>query len=165
MDIERQMGRRDFEISSSVKWGKKMLDHPILKSAELFAEKVRTSSEVERFQLAEQQVKNSRSVQTLIETIKKKQKELVHAKHFGKNLYKMQLEKELDELNVKLDHMPIVLEYQQCQVEMNDLLQMIQQVIAQTVSQKLEVETGGVVTGGCGSGGACGCGNKHKKTG
>ncbi|MCH5586401.1 YlbF family regulator [Shimazuella sp. AN120528] len=142
-----------------------MLEHPVLKSAELFAEKVRTSSEVERFHIAEQQVNNSQSVQNLIETIKKKQKELVHAKHYEKTVYRMQLEKELDELNDRLDHMPIVLEYQQRQVEMNELLQMIQQVIAQTVSGKLEVETGGVVASGCGSGGACGCGNKHKKTG
>jgi cell fate (sporulation/competence/biofilm development) regulator YmcA (YheA/YmcA/DUF963 family) len=142
-----------------------MFEHQILKSAELFAEKVRSSSEVERFHLAEEQVNNSQSVQTMIETIKKKQKELVHAKHFEKNIYKTQLERELDDLHSKLDNMPIVLEYQQRQVEMNDLLQMIQQVIAQTVSEKLEVETGGVVASGCGSGGACGCGNKHKKTG
>jgi cell fate (sporulation/competence/biofilm development) regulator YmcA (YheA/YmcA/DUF963 family) len=142
-----------------------MLDHQVLKSAELFAEKVRASSEVERFHLAEQQVNKSKSVQNLIETIKKKQKELVHAKHFEKNVYKLQLEKELDELHDRLDNLPIVLEYQQRQVEMNDLLQLMQQVIAQTVSEKLEVETGGVVASGCGSGGACGCGNKHKKTG
>lgn len=142
-----------------------MFEHQVLKSAELFAEKVRTSSEVERFHITEQQVNNSLSVQNLIETIKKKQKELVHAKHFEKNMYKTQLEQELDELHYKLDNMPIVLEYQQRQVEINDLLQLIQQVIVQTVSEKLEVETGGVVASGCGSGGACGCGNKHKKTG
>jgi cell fate (sporulation/competence/biofilm development) regulator YmcA (YheA/YmcA/DUF963 family) len=142
-----------------------MFDHQVLQYAEVFAGKVRTSSEVQRFHLAEQQVNKSKSVQNLIETIKKKQKELVHAKHFKKNMYKEQLEKELDELHDKLDHLPIVLEYQQSQVEMNDLLQVIQQIIAKTVSEKLEVETGGIVAAGCGSGGACGCGNKHKKTG
>ena len=142
-----------------------MLQHQVLQSAEIFAEKVRTSSEVERFHLAEKQVNGSQSVQNLIETIKKKQKELVHAKHFEKNMYKAELEKELDDLHDKLDHLPIVLEYQQRQVEMNELLQTMQQVIAQTVSEKLEVETGGIVASGCGSGGACGCGNKHKKTG
>jgi cell fate (sporulation/competence/biofilm development) regulator YmcA (YheA/YmcA/DUF963 family) len=142
-----------------------MFQHQVLQLASQFADKVRNSSEVERFHLAEQQVNKSQSVQSLIETIKKKQKELVHAKHFKKEMYKKQVEKELDELNYKLDHMPIVLEYQQRQVEMNEMLQTIQEVIAQTVSKKLEIETGGEIASGCGSGGACGCGNKHKKTG
>jgi cell fate (sporulation/competence/biofilm development) regulator YmcA (YheA/YmcA/DUF963 family) len=142
-----------------------MFQHQVLQLASQFADKVRNSSEVERFHLAEQQINKSKSVQNLIETIKKKQKELVHAKHFKKEIYRKQVEKELDELNDKLDHMPIVLEYQQRQVEMNDMLQTIQEVIAKTVSKKLEVETGGEVASGCGSGGACGCGNKHKKTG
>jgi cell fate (sporulation/competence/biofilm development) regulator YmcA (YheA/YmcA/DUF963 family) len=141
-----------------------MLDQ-VLQLADEFADKVRSSLEVQRFQIAEQQVQHSQSVQTLIETIKKKQKELVHAKHYGKTIYRQQLEQELQDLNNKFDHLPIVLEFQQSQVEMNDLLQTIQQVIANTVSQKLEVETGGEVASGCGSGGACGCGNKHKKTG
>lgn len=142
-----------------------MFKHQVLQLAEQFADKVRTSIEVQRFQLAESQVYQSQSVQNLIETIKKKQKELVHAKHYGKTMYRKQLEQELDNLHYKLDHLPIVMEYQQSQVEMNELLQTIQQAIAQTVSQKLEVETGGEVVSGCGSGGACGCGNKHKKTG
>ncbi len=142
-----------------------MSQHPVLELAEQFADKIKTSVEVERFILAEQQVQHSKSVQTLIDTIKKKQKELVHAKHYEKTMYRKQIEQELDDLNHKLDYLPIVREYQQSQVEMNDLLQIIQQVIANTVSQKLEVETGGEVTHGCGSGRACGCGNKHKKTG
>lgn len=140
-----------------------MSKHPVLQLAELFAEEIRTSVEVERFRLVEQQVQKSQSVQSLIETIKKKQKELVHAKHYGKTMYRKQLEHELDMLHSKLDHMPIVVEYQQSQVEMNDLLQMLQQVIADTVAQRLEIEIGGEVASGCGSGSACGCGHKHKK--
>jgi cell fate (sporulation/competence/biofilm development) regulator YmcA (YheA/YmcA/DUF963 family) len=141
------------------------LTHNVLAAAEQLATKVRNSEEVKRFHIAEQQVQQSQTVQRLIETIKKKQKELVHAKHYKKTLYQKQLERELDALHHQLDHLPIVMEYQQRQVEMNDLLQLMQHAIAQTVSQKLSVETGGVVASGCGSGGACGCGNRHKKTG
>jgi cell fate (sporulation/competence/biofilm development) regulator YmcA (YheA/YmcA/DUF963 family) len=142
-----------------------LLTHDVLVAAEQLASKVRNSEEVKRFHIAEQQIQQSQTVQQLIETIKKKQKELVHAKHYKKTLYQKQLERELDALQHRLDHLPIVMEYQQRQVEMNDLLQLLQHVIAQTVSQKLSVETGGTVISGCGSGGACGCGNKHRKTG
>lgn len=135
-------------------------EHPVLEMARRFAERLQASSEVQRFRQAEQQVKNSETVRQYIETIKIKQKELVHAKHYQKLEYIRLLEKELERLNEELDNLPIVREYQQSQVDVNDLLQTIQRVVADTVSAKIRVETGGEVASGCGSGGACGCSAK-----
>lgn len=134
-------------------------EHPILRSTRRLAESLLRTEEIARFKRAEDQVQKSEKVQNLITTIKRKQKEWVHAKHYQKSEYVRQLEKELKELQQELDSLPIVREYQQSQVEVNDLLQMIQNVIADTVSKKVSVETGGQITGGCGSGGACQCSN------
>lgn len=130
---------------------------PILATAHQFALKLQNSAEIERFRLAEQQVEQSLSVQNLIQTIKNKQKELVHAKHYQKTEHRKSVERELDQLNKQLDDLPIVREYQQSQVEVNGIVQTIQQILADAISEKITVETGGEVASGCGSGGPCGC--------
>lgn len=139
-----------------------MMEHPVLAFAKKFSEQVSATAEVQRFRQAEKQVKDSAKVSLLIESIKKKQKELVHAKHYHKSEYVRMLEIELEQLQNEFDNLPIVREYQQYQVELNDLLQMIQSIVAETVSAKIHVETGGEVAKGCGSGGSCGCKSRSK---
>ncbi|MDA8353584.1 MAG: YlbF family regulator [Firmicutes bacterium] len=132
-------------------------DHPILNHASQLGKRLLETEEIQRFRLAEKQVQNSHRVNSLIEEIKRKQKELVHAKHYQKPEYIRQLERELDRLHEELDNLPIVREYQQSQVEVNDILQILTDVLAQAVSEKLDVDVSGDVGGGCGSGGPCGC--------
>lgn len=134
--------------------------HPILQLADQLGHRLSQIEEVQRFRAAEQQIEKSQSVQSYIELIKQKQKELVHAKHYQKGMHVQQVEQELDSLNEEFENLPIVQEYRQMQVGVNDMLQTIQDIIASTISQKLHVNTGGHVASGCGSGGACGCGNK-----
>lgn len=143
-------------IRSPAWWVVEMSRHAILSEARNFAALLERSAEVKRFRDAERQVNQSDAVQQTIASIKRKQKELVHAKHYQKPEYSRLLEQELEKLNGHLNHLPIVREYQQAQVEVNGLLQTIQQVIADTVSQKIDVETGGETASGCG-GGACSC--------
>ena len=116
--------------------------HPVIMKAQQLGRRLSETEEILRFRQAEAQIASSRRVQGLIEAIKKKQKELVHARHYQKKQYMERLQKELDELQYDFDHLPIVREYQQAQVEINHLLQMIQQVVADTVSQKVKVESG-----------------------
>lgn len=129
----------------------------VMEQVRTFAEKLRNIEEVRRFRLAEKIVNESHRVQGLIEEIKRTQKELVHADHYAKEEYKQHLERKLSKLQAELDSLPVVREYQQSQVEMNDLLQLIQHVIGSEISKKLAIETGGEVASGCGSGGPCGC--------
>lgn len=139
-----------------------MMEHPVLAFAKKFSEQVSATAEVQRFRQAEKQVQDSAKVSQLIESIKKKQKELVHAKHYHKSEYVRLLEIELEQLQNEFDSLPIVREYQQYQVEINDLLQMIQSIVAETVSTKIHVEIGGETAKGCGSGGSCGCSSRSK---
>jgi cell fate (sporulation/competence/biofilm development) regulator YmcA (YheA/YmcA/DUF963 family) len=129
----------------------------VLAMTRRFVDRLQVSEEIQRFRQAERQVKDSQSIRDYIETIKRKQKELVHAKHYQKEKYVQLLERELERLNDELAQLPIVREYQQSQVEINDLLQMIQRVLADVISANIRVETGGDVPQGCGSGGSCGC--------
>lgn len=129
----------------------------VMERVRSFADKLAQIDEVEHFRTAEQMVNHSDRVQSLIDEIKRTQKELVHADHYVKPEYKQHLEQKLANLQHELDNLPVVREYQQSQVEMNDLLQLIQDAIASQVSKKLEIETGGEVRSGCGSGGPCGC--------
>lgn len=129
----------------------------VMEQVHVFAEKLERIDEVQHFRMAEQMVNESVRVQGLIDAIKRTQKELVHAEHYVKPDYKRHLEHQLANLQDELDNLPVVKEYQQSQVEMNDLLQLIQHAIASEVSKQLEIETGGEVRSGCGSGGPCGC--------
>ncbi|BCU81994.1 hypothetical protein JIR001_17770 [Polycladomyces abyssicola] len=132
--------------------------HPILQTAAQLGRRLQQTEEISRFRQAEKQIQNSARVNGLIAEIKRKQKELVHAKHYQKTEYVRRLEQELKALQEEMENLPIVREYQQSQVEVNDLLQTIQQVLADAVSRKIDVEVGGDVSrSGCGSGGPCGC--------
>ncbi|QKG84511.1 hypothetical protein GXN76_08490 [Kroppenstedtia pulmonis] len=132
-------------------------EHPILVHAARLGKRLSETDEIRRFRLAEHQIQQSQRVNSLIEEIKRKQKELVHAKHYQKHEYIHQVENDLKLLQEEMDNLPIVKEYQQSQVEVNDLLQTLQKAVADAISERLQVEVGGEVGGGCGSGGPCGC--------
>lgn len=136
------------------------MTHPILELATQLGLNLRHVEEVARFRAAEKQIEQSETVNNYIDRIKQKQKELVHAKHFQKTNHISDLEEELERLNQEFDGLPIVQEYQQMQLGINDLLQTIQHAIATTISHQLEISTGGEVPSGCGSGGPCGCSGK-----
>ena len=132
------------------------IQHPVLLKAQEISKELASLEEVKRFQLAEQQLNKSESVNELIRLIKKKQKELVHAKHYQKGEYIRVVEKELNELQYQFDHLPIVKEYQQMQVEVNDLLQIVQRVLFENIEKNFSLETGGEIAKGCGNTGVCG---------
>ena len=117
----------------------------ILKKAKELADVIAASEEVEIYRKAEKQIQNHERVQTLIKTIKKKQKELVAFQTTFKNEKMVQkIEEEINELQDELDSIPIVSQFQQTQDDINDLLQMVVSVIRDSVSEKINVETGNV---------------------
>lgn len=115
----------------------------IMEKARQLADLIVQSEEVDFYRRAEQQIKRSQKVQSLIAQIKRKQKELVHARHLKKEQLAAQLEQELERLQDELDEIPIVAEFKESQLEINDLLQMVTNVIANTISEKIILSTGG----------------------
>lgn len=124
----------------------------IMSKAKELAELIGTSEEVVQFQKAEKLIQNHERIQTLISAIKKKQKEIVAFESFQNKSMVEKIEREIDELQDELDSIPLVTEFQQSQSDINYLLQLVISVIRDTVSDKVNVETGNepAVTSGYG---------------
>ncbi|NGZ75431.1 RicAFT regulatory complex protein RicA family protein [Saccharibacillus alkalitolerans] len=133
----QQQGNSEAGVPSAAWTREDILD----KSREL-AGLISSSEEVRVFQQAERQIQGHERIQTLIATIKKKQKEIVAFEAMKNTKMAAVIEAEMRELQDELDAIPIVGDYQQGQVEINDLLQMVVSAIHATVSEKITVEKG-----------------------
>lgn len=124
----------------------------IMNKARELAELIGTSEEVIQFQKAEKLIQGHERVQTLISSIKKKQKEIVAFESFQNKKMVDKIEQEIEELQDELDGIPLVTEFQQSQSDINYLLQLVISVIRDTVSDKVNVESGSepAVTSGYG---------------
>lgn len=115
----------------------------ILDKARELSEYIANSSEVEFFKKAEQKIKKNEKVQALISQIKRKQKEAVNAQYLQKTNLLTQIESEIEQLHQQLDEIPVVQEFKQSQIEVNDLLQLVTTTISNTVTEKIILSTGG----------------------
>ncbi|CAG5089143.1 Putative membrane protein [Thermobacillus xylanilyticus] len=112
----------------------------IMAKAKELAEMIYTSDEVQHYRKAEAQIKASEKVQSIIAQIKKKQKEIVAFERFQNPEMVKKIEAEIEALQDELDQMPIVVDFQQSQSDINYLLQLVVSVIRDTVAKKLDVE-------------------------
>ncbi len=113
-----------------------------MSKAKELAALIGTSEEVRQFQKAEQLIQHHERVQTIISSIKKKQKEIVAFESFQNKAMVEKIEREIEELQDELDGIPVVTEFQQSQSDINYLLQLVISVIRDTVSDKVNVEAG-----------------------
>ncbi|MDD9270371.1 RicAFT regulatory complex protein RicA family protein [Paenibacillus sp. GCM10023248] len=114
----------------------------ILAKAKELANLLTTSNEVQFYQKAEKQISNNPEIQTLINAIKKKQKEIVAFQTFQNEKMVQKIENEIEVLQDELDGIPIVNEFKQTQDDINYLLQLVMSVIRDTISDKINVEAG-----------------------
>ncbi|CAM2887466.1 YlbF family regulator [Paenibacillus sediminis] len=114
----------------------------IMAKAKELADLIGTSDEVIQFKQAEAKIRNHERIQKLINMIKKKQKEIVAFETFQNKEMVAKIEREIEELQDELDSIPLVTEFQQSQVDINYLLQLVISVIRDTVSEKVNVEAG-----------------------
>jgi cell fate (sporulation/competence/biofilm development) regulator YmcA (YheA/YmcA/DUF963 family) len=114
----------------------------IMEKTRQLAGLISNSEEIIHFQKAEQMIQSHERVQSLISQIKKKQKEVVAFESLRNQKMVAKIEAEMIELQQELDDIPLVSDYQESQVEINDLLQMVVSAIYSTVSEKIHVESG-----------------------
>jgi len=125
----------------------------ILDKARELATMISRTNEVDFFKRAELQIKHHERVQELIDQLKQKQKQMVMFESINKPELVKKLEAEFNELQEELDSIPLVNEFKQSQVDVNDLLQMVTNVITNTVSERIILDTGGnPLTGETGGG-------------
>ena len=125
----------------------------ILEKARELATMISRTSEVDFYKRAEQQIKNNERVQELINQLKQKQKQMVMFESINKPELAKKVEAEFNQLQDELDAIPVVTEFKQSQIDVNDLLQMVTNVITNTVSERIILDTGGnPLTGETGGG-------------
>ncbi|MDE3838597.1 hypothetical protein C0966_04225 [Bacillus methanolicus] len=120
----------------------------IIARAKEIAKMIAETEEVDFFKRAEAQIHENEKVRTLIADIKGLQKQAVNLQHYGKPEALKKVEEKIEELERQLDEIPIVQEFKQSQVEVNELLQMIATTISNTVTDEIIISTGGDVLRG-----------------
>lgn len=124
----------------------------ILDEAKNLATKIANTEEVDRFKKLEAKINENTKVQNNIRKIKAMQKQAVNLQAYDKKEALANVEEQLDRLQTELDEIPVVAEFKDIQLVVNDILQMISGTIAREVTKDVVASTGGdVLTGETGS--------------
>ena len=135
-------------------------DDIVARSTEL-ARMIAETEEVDFFKRAEAHIHENQKVKTLISDIKGLQKQAVNLQHYGKHEALKKVEDKIASIEQELDEIPVVQDFKQSQIEVNELLQLIASTISNTVTDEIIISTGGdVLMGETGAsmkngGGAC----------
>ena len=126
-------------------------DDILAKAAEL-AEMIASTDEVDFFKRAEAHINENQKVREMIASIKSLQKQAVNFQHYGKEKAYSQVQQKIDAIEKELDELPIVQQFKQSQVDVNDLLQMVSSQVSNTVTDLIIKSTDGdLLTGETGS--------------
>lgn len=120
----------------------------IIRRATEIAQMIAETEEVEFFKKAEAKIHANEKVAQTIKTIKGLQKQAVNLQHYGKENALQNVEEKIAKLEAELDELPIVQEFKQSQIDVNDLLQIIASTISNTVTDEIITSTGGDVLQG-----------------
>ncbi|WLV25828.1 YlbF family regulator [Aciduricibacillus chroicocephali] len=122
---------------------KEVLDH-----AKQLADMLSRTEEIERFKLVEAKINENTKVQELIKKIKAMQKQAVNLRAYQKTEALKKVEAEIDRMQAEIDAIPVVQEFKEIQLLVNDVLQLVTGTIAREVTEKLIESTGGDVLAG-----------------
>jgi cell fate (sporulation/competence/biofilm development) regulator YmcA (YheA/YmcA/DUF963 family) len=120
----------------------------IIERSREIARMIAETEEVDFFKRAEAQIHENEKVRTLISSIKGLQKQAVNFQHYGKTEALKKTEEKIASLEAQLDSIPVVQEFKQSQIDVNDLLQMVATTISNTVTDEIVVSTGGDILRG-----------------
>jgi cell fate (sporulation/competence/biofilm development) regulator YmcA (YheA/YmcA/DUF963 family) len=120
----------------------------IVEKAQEVAKMISETEEVDFFKRAEAQINENQKVRELISSMKSLQKQAVNFQHYGKTEALKMVEAKIEKIEQELDELPIVKEFKQSQVDVNDLLQIVASTISNTVTDEIIISTGGDVLRG-----------------
>jgi cell fate (sporulation/competence/biofilm development) regulator YmcA (YheA/YmcA/DUF963 family) len=104
----------------------------VIKRAQELAKMIAETEEVDFFKRAEAQLNENQKVRETIASIKSLQKQAVNFQHYGKTEALKQVEAKIDRLQEELDELPIIQQFQESQINVNDLLQLVANTISTT---------------------------------
>ncbi|MGG3466712.1 RicAFT regulatory complex protein RicA family protein [Neobacillus pocheonensis] len=123
----------------------KYTKNDIVARATELAHMIAETDEVDFFKRAEAQIHDNPKVKTLISDIKGLQKQAVNLQHYGKPEALKKVEDKITSIEQELDEIPVVQDFKQSQLEVNELLQLIASTISNTVTDEIIISTGGNV--------------------
>lgn len=120
----------------------------IVQCARELAKMIADTDEVDFFKRAEAKIHENEKVRTLMSQIKGLQKQAVNLQHYGKFEALKKTEEKINEIEEELDAIPVVQEFKQSQLEVNNLLQLVATTISNRVTDEIIISTGGNLLSG-----------------
>jgi cell fate (sporulation/competence/biofilm development) regulator YmcA (YheA/YmcA/DUF963 family) len=120
----------------------------IIAKAKEIAHMIANTEEVEFFKKAEEQINENQFVREKIASLKNLQKSAVNFEALGKERGLKVIEQKIDGIQDEIDELPIVQEFKRSQYEVNQLLQLVSNAIANAVTDEVIESTGGDVLRG-----------------
>jgi cell fate (sporulation/competence/biofilm development) regulator YmcA (YheA/YmcA/DUF963 family) len=120
----------------------------VLTEAKALAEKLAHTEEIERFKQVEAKINENQKIQRMISQIKTLQKSAVNLQAYDKQEALKKVETEIDKVQNELDSIPIVQEFKEIQVVVNDVLQLVSGTIAREVTNHVIRDTNGDLLAG-----------------
>src|SRR5690606_21150548 len=110
------------------------------------------TEKVDFYKETEAQIKEKQTVREINANIKMLQKQAINFQQYRKERALQLTEEKLEILEAELDEIPIVQEFKQSQIEVNNLLQLVSSAISNKVTDEILISTGGdLLTGETGS--------------
>ncbi|MFC7363819.1 MULTISPECIES: RicAFT regulatory complex protein RicA family protein [Bhargavaea] len=122
--------------------------HEIIEKAKELAEMIAQTEEVDFFKRAEAQINDNQKIREKIASLKSLQKQAVNFQQYGKERALGLVENKIEQIEKEIDEVPIVQEFKQSQIDVNQLLQLVSNTIANNVTNHIIESTGGDVLRG-----------------
>ena len=120
----------------------------IVAKAKEVAHMIANTEEVEFFKKAEEQINENQNIREKIASLKTLQKQAVNFQHLGKEKALKMIEGKITTIEEEIDAVPVVQQFKQSQADVNDLLQLVSNAIANSVTTEVIESTGGDVLKG-----------------
>ena len=115
----------------------------IVEKAKEIAHMIANTEEVEFFKKVEEQINENQKVREKIASLKTLQKQAVNFQHLGKEKALKMIEGKIAAIEEEIDQIPVVQQFKQSQFEVNELLQLVSNAIANNVTNEIIETTGG----------------------
>ncbi|HLR01539.1 MAG TPA: YlbF family regulator [Virgibacillus sp.] len=124
----------------------------VMDATHKLADMLANTEEINRFKKVEAKINQNTKVKKNIENIKILQKQAVNLQAYEKTEALKKVNEQIDRLQAEIDEIPIVQEFKETQIVVNDVLQLVSGTIAREVKNEVVRATGGdVLTGKTGT--------------
>lgn len=120
----------------------------IIEKAREIAHMIANTEQVEFFKRAEEQINENQKIREKIASLRSLQTQAVNFQMYEKARALEIIEGKIEKIQEEIDDVPIVQEFKQSQLDVNALLQLVSNTIANSVTDEIIESTGGDVRGG-----------------